>query len=171
LRQDESAFGRDLCHPACMADIMSREQRSRLMSRIRGKDTKPERIVRSMLHRAGFRFTVNGPLNRTLPGKPDIVLPKYKTVVFVHGCFWHRHQGCRKSKAPSSNKVFWKNKLSGNAARDRLSQKILAKLGWRVIVIWECELDKNKTTFKKATILRGLIKTIEKSKSPQKCNI
>ena len=125
-----------------MVDIVSEQQRSYNMSRIRSKNTKPEIIVRSMLHRLGYRFTVNGPKNKKLPGKPDIVLPKYKTVIFVHGCFWHRHKGCKYATLPKARAEWWKTKLEGNAERDVRQQKELWKLGWEVIVIWECELKK-----------------------------
>lgn len=123
-----------------VADIVSEEQRSYNMSRIRSKDTKPELIVRSMLHRLGYRFTVNGPKNKKLPGKPDIVLPKYKTVIFVHGCFWHAHQNCKDFRLPKTRTEWWKAKLEGNAARDRRKQKELRDLGWNALVVWACEL-------------------------------
>jgi DNA mismatch endonuclease (patch repair protein) len=115
------------------------------MSRIRGKNTKPELIVRSMLHRAGYRFTVNGPQNKSLPGKPDIVLPKYRTVIFVHGCFWHQHPGCPAARIPKSSAsgIDWKSKLEGNAARDRRNVRKLRKQGWRVLTVWECRVHKN----------------------------
>ena len=121
-------------------DIVSEEQRSYNMSRIRGRNTKPELAVRSMLHSMGYRFTVNGPLNRKLPGKPDIVLPKYKTVIFVHGCFWHGHQGCKDFRIPKTRTEWWQAKIEGNVARDKRQQEELRKLGWKVVVIWECEL-------------------------------
>jgi len=123
-----------------MTDIVSEAQRSYNMSRIRSKNTKPELIVRSILHRLGYRFTVNGPKNQQLPGKPDIVLPKYKTVVFVHGCFWHAHQNCKDYHLPKSRREWWKSKLEGNAARDAKQQAELKKLGWKVMVVWACEL-------------------------------
>lgn len=123
-----------------MADTVSEAQRSYNMSRIRSKDTKPELLVRSMLHRLGYRFTVNGPKNKQLPGKPDIVLPKYKTAIFVHGCFWHAHKGCKDYRLPKTRTEWWKAKLEGNAARDARRQEELRKLGWKVLVIWECEL-------------------------------
>lgn len=126
-----------------MADIVSEAQRSYNMSRIRSKDTKPEITVRSMLHRLGYRFTVNGPKNRQLPGKPDIVLPKYKTAIFVHGCFWHGHKGCKDFRLPKTRTEWWQAKISGNIARDRKAQNALKKLGWRVVVVWECELEKS----------------------------
>lgn len=123
-----------------MADIVSEEQRSYNMSRIRSKNTKPELQVRSMLHRLGYRFTVNGPKNRQLPGKPDIVLPKYKTVIFVHGCFWHGHEGCKHFRLPKTRTDWWRAKIEGNIARDKKAQKGLNALGWKVVVVWGCEL-------------------------------
>ncbi len=125
-----------------MADIVSEEQRSYNMSRIRSKNTKPELAVRSMLHQLGYRFTVNGPKNKTLPGKPDIVLPKYKTVIFVHGCFWHGHEGCKDFRLPKTRTEWWKSKIEGNVARDKKAQKALRALGWKVLVVWECDLGK-----------------------------
>jgi DNA mismatch endonuclease (patch repair protein) len=121
-------------------DIVSEVQRSYNMSRIRSKDTKPELMVRSMLHRMGYRFTVNGPKNRQLPGKPDIVLPRYKTVIFVHGCFWHAHEKCKHFRLPKTRTEWWKAKLEGNAKRDTRNEKELKALGWQVVVVWTCEL-------------------------------
>lgn len=106
------------------------------MSRIRGRDTSPERTLRSALHRLGFRFR----LNSRLPGRPDIVLPRYKTVVFVHGCFWHRHTACPLTYTPKSNVDFWRRKFDANVARDRLVRGQLRRSGWRVVTVWECEL-------------------------------
>lgn len=123
-----------------MADTVSEAQRSYNMSRIRSKNTKPELLVRSMLHRLGYRFTVNGPKNKQLPGKPDIVLPKYRTVIFVHGCFWHTHEGCKNYRLPKTRTEWWQAKLEGNAARDARRQAELRKMGWKVLVVWECEL-------------------------------
>jgi DNA mismatch endonuclease, patch repair protein len=119
-------------------DRLTKERRSWNMSRIRGKNTSPELIVRRLLHRMGYRFRLHV---KNLPGKPDIVLPKYKTVIFVHGCFWHRHKGCRNCTTPTNRREFWLEKLNGNAARDKLHQRALRKLGWRAIVIWECVVD------------------------------
>ena len=115
------------------------------MSRIRGKNTKPELAVRSILHRSGYRFTANGPLNRRLPGKPDIVLPRFRTVVFVHGCFWHQHPGCSAARIPkgSSTGVDWESKLLQNVARDRKNEEELVKLGWKVATVWECQCRKD----------------------------
>ena len=111
------------------------------MSRIKSKDTTPERIVRSFLHRNGFRFRLNV---KDLPGKPDIVLPKYKTVIEVRGCYWHRHEGCKDAATPSSNTDFWQKKFSENIARDQRSEQALKALGWNVIVVWECEVENKK---------------------------
>lgn len=119
-------------------DSLSREHRSWNMSRIRGKDTRPELRVRSALHRLGYRFRLN---RRDLPGKPDIVLPRYQTVIFVHGCFWHRHPGCRFAYTPKSRVEFWQAKFERNVARHREVEEELTTLGWRVLVIWECETD------------------------------
>ena len=123
-----------------MTDVHSKETRSYNMSRIRGKDTQPEVLVRKYLFSKGLRFRKN---DRRYPGTPDIVLPKYNTVVFVHGCFWHFHPGCRYAVLPSSNIEFWKNKLYGNRDRDQRNQNALSEMGWNVIVIWECQLKKD----------------------------
>lgn len=122
-------------------DTLSKERRSWNMSRIKSRDTAPEKIVRSLLHRLGFRFRLH---RSDLPGKPDITLPKYRTVIFVHGCFWHRHSGCRYAYSPKSNAKFWAEKLSGNAERDQTNTKKLRKLGWCVRVVWECETRDEK---------------------------
>jgi len=119
-----------------MTDIVDRATRSRMMSGIRGRDTKPEIIVRKYLHAAGFRFRL-APKN--LPGKPDIVLSKYRTAVFVHGCFWHRHSRCRYATVPATNKSFWAEKFATNVERDHRVQQQLRRDGWRVLVIWECQ--------------------------------
>ena len=120
-----------------MVDSVSPAQRSRNMSRIRSRDMAPEKIARSVLHRAGFRFSLH---RKDLPGKPDIVLRKHNAVIFVHGCFWHRHAGCKRCTTPKSNQQYWLPKLDGNAKRDRLHVAALKKLGWRVKVVWECEV-------------------------------
>ena len=117
-------------------DIFTKELRSWNMGRIRSKDTRPEMIVRSFLHKKGFRFRLHV---KSLPGHPDIVLPKYKTVIEVRGCMWHRHEGCKKASVPSSNMDFWHNKFIANQERDKKVTCELEKLGWRVIVVWECE--------------------------------
>jgi DNA mismatch endonuclease (patch repair protein) len=118
-------------------DVLSTNQRSRNMAAIKGRNTKPEILVRQILHAHGFRFRLH---RRDLPGRPDIVLPKYKTVVFVNGCFWHQHVGCKFATKPSSRAEFWEAKLTRNVARDFENTAKLAELGWRVIVVWECEL-------------------------------
>jgi len=118
-------------------DLLTKEKRSWNMSRIKGKDTKPEIIVRSILHKNGFRFRLN---RKDLPGKPDIVLPKYQTVILVHGCFWHRHPRCKFAYNPKSRVKFWQNKFSENVERDKNVRKKLRRMGWKVIVVWECEL-------------------------------
>lgn len=108
------------------------------MSRIRGKNTKPEILVRSVLHRMGFRFRLHVS---TLPGSPDIVLPRLQSVVFVHGCFWHRHAGCAFAYEPKSRRAFWKQKFQGNVRRDRQAIRALTESGWRVFVVWECQIE------------------------------
>lgn len=122
-----------------MADKHSKEARSYNMSRIRNKDTKPEEIVRKYLFSMGFRYRKN---DSRLPGKPDIVLSKYRTVIFINGCFWHGHNDCKYFVWPQNNADFWKTKINGNILRDQANQKLLTQKGWRVLVIWECELKK-----------------------------
>jgi DNA mismatch endonuclease (patch repair protein) len=119
-----------------MADIVSQDVRSRIMSSIRGKDTAPELVVRKLLHRDGFRYRLHVS---SLPGKPDLVFSAYKAVVFIHGCFWHAHD-CEAFRLPRTNRRFWKQKLLGNRQRDRLAIELLEVQGWRVLVIWECAL-------------------------------
>lgn len=121
-----------------MADTLSPEHRSWNMSRIKGVNTVPERLLRALLHRAGFRFRLHV---RDLPGRPDIVLPRYQTAIFVHGCFWHRHQGCRKTTTPSTRREFWQQKFDGNVRRDARHLSQLEEAGWTVTVVWECELE------------------------------
>lgn len=118
-------------------DTVTPEQRSDNMSRIRSKNTKPEIVVRHHLHALGFRYRLHSP---KLPGHPDIVLPRWHTVIFIHGCFWHRHEGCRKASTPKSNVEFWTAKFERNVARDRKEHAALEAAGWHVIVLWECEI-------------------------------
>lgn len=125
-----------------MTDILTKAQRSALMSRIRSAHTAPERQVRSLLHSLGLRFRLH---TGELPGRPDIVLLRHRTAVFVHGCFWHRHQGCVGATTPKSNRAFWQLKFRRNRARDRRNLAQLKKLGWRTIVVWECELRRPDT--------------------------
>lgn len=120
-----------------MADTLSTKQRSEAMSNVRSADTKPEWILRCGLHRLGFRYRLN---NRHLPGRPDLAFPKYRAVVFVHGCYWHRHSGCKDASMPKSNVAFWTRKFAENIERDRRREGELTALGWRVMVVWECEL-------------------------------
>lgn len=131
-------------------DSISKEHRSWNMSRIKSKDTKPELIVRSLLHKMGYRFRLYGKVSKklypsgVLPGKPDIVLAKYKTVIFVHGCFWHMHKGCKRASIQKTRTEWWLNKLNRNIERDNKNKKELEELGWKVIVIWECEVITRK---------------------------
>lgn len=120
-----------------MVDDRSSVERSRGMSAVRTKNTKPELIVRNVLHRMGYRFRLHA---NDLPGKPDIVLRRFKTCIFVHGCFWHQHQGCKRASLPHSNTEFWHTKFQKNIARDKLVQDQLLEKGWNVCVIWECEV-------------------------------
>jgi len=119
-----------------MADVLTREQRRLNMSRIRGKDTKPEMLIRRGLHARGLRYRLH---DRSLPGRPDLVFPKYSTVVFIHGCFWHAH-GCSLSKFPQTRQDFWTAKLLANAQRDRQATETLTSAGWRVLIVWECAI-------------------------------
>ena len=122
-------------------DVHDQKTRSYNMSRVKGKDTKPEEIVRKYLFSQGFRYRKN---DKRLPGKPDIVLPKYKTVIFVNGCFWHKHEGCKYFVLPKSNSEFWKEKIESNIVRDKKQYEELKNAGWHVIIVWECELKKKQ---------------------------
>jgi DNA mismatch endonuclease, patch repair protein len=136
-----------------MADNLSPSARSRIMSLIRGKDTKPEKVVRSIAHRLGYRFRLH---RRDLPGTPDMVFPKLRKVIFVHGCFWHMHSCSRGRSTPVSNAAFWSRKRSVNTARDRLAVAKLRRSGWRVLTLWECQVkDRQKLTRRLATFLAG----------------
>ena len=142
-----------------MTDRLSPSQRGWLMSRIRSANTQPELIVRSLLHRLGFRFSLR---RRDLPGKPDIVLRRWRCVVFVHGCFWHRHAGCAVARAPKSRTDFWDAKLARNAARDASVQAALESRGWRVVTVWECELkDRLGLAERLQTEIRGVASVAE----------
>jgi len=137
-----------------VADRFDPKKRSEIMSNVRNKGTWPEKKVRSILHRMGYRFSLR---RKDLPGRPDIVLPKYDTVVFVHGCFWHGHEGCRRAARPETNSRFWKDKIEGNIKRDRENNTKLEELGWYVITIWQCELkDEGAVREKLSQLLRGV---------------
>ena len=141
-----------------MADTVSKAKRSEIMSHIKGKETEPEIIVRKYLFSRGLRYRKNV---KKLPGTPDIVLKKYKTVIFVNGCFWHMHEGCKYFVWPQDNAEFWRKKLFANKERDEREQIELARLGWNVIVVWECELKKDK---REAT-LQKLVATLRENRN------
>lgn len=124
-----------------MTDILSPAERSERMSRIRGKNTRPEIKIRKILHRLGLRYRLHAV---NLPGTPDLVFPRFKTIVFVHGCFWHNHSPCKSFKTPKSNTAYWADKFKKNVARDSQAKQALETLGWRVLVVWECELSSAK---------------------------
>lgn len=119
-------------------DVFNAKKRSEVMAKVRSKDTKPEKIVRSFLHSRGFRYRLH---DRRLPGKPDLVFPSRRTVVFVHGCFWHGHESCRRATMPSTRVEFWRRKILGNRDRDARQRQSLEASGWRVLVVWECEIN------------------------------
>lgn len=136
-----------------MTDHITKDRRSWNMSRIRSRHTKPELIIRSLLHRAGYRFRIN---YNKFAGKPDIVLPKYKTVLFVHGCFWHRHENCSRATTPNTNREYWLKKFQKNVKRDVRNQTKIKALGWKIIVVWECEVMKDPVS-----ILNVIIRKLE----------
>ncbi len=131
-----------------MPDIFSKDKRSLIMAAVTNKSTKPEVLFRKALFNKGYRYKIN---DKYLPGSPDIVLPKYNTVIFIHGCFWHGHSKCKKAIKPKSNIEFWQSKIKKNKERDRLVESKLKNIGWKIIIVWECEL-RNKENFSK-TIL------------------
>lgn len=137
-----------------MADVHSDKTRSYNMSQIKGKDTKPENFVRKYLFSKGFRYLIN---DKRYPGHPDIVLPKYKIAIFVNGCFWHIHKGCKYFVWPENNKDFWRTKLLSNVVRDQKNYNKLTTLGWKVIIIWECELQKGKIKPRLAKLVDEII--------------
>ena len=138
-----------------MADVFSKAKRSEVMSRIKGSNTSPELAVRSILHRLGYRFLLH---SRNLVGRPDIVLPRYRTVVFVHGCFWHRHRNCRFAYTPKTRKTFWHEKFAANVYRDKNVARQLVKVGWQVVTVWECKVANP------VVLARVLTKAIQKQK-------
>jgi len=136
-----------------MTDVFTPEKRSEVMSRIRGRDTKPELLVRSLIHRMGYRFRLHV---KTLPGRPDIVLPRHRKIVLVHGCFWHGHPGCKRARRPQTNREFWRNKIKANIERDGKVLRQLRDLGWDVLVVWECETrDEEELELKLRTFLEA----------------
>lgn len=142
-----------------MTDVMTPEQRHHCMSQIKGQDTKPELAVRSCLHRLGYRFRLHDP---RLPGRPDIVMRKHRTVVLVHGCYWHRHPGCKFAYSPKTRSDFWQAKFADNIERDRQVQRELEALGWNILVVWECQT-------RDATDLRRLLeRTLPRTASAER---
>lgn len=140
-----------------MADVLSKEQRAKCMSMVKSKNTKPEIQVRCFLFAHGFRFRLH---RKDLPGKPDIVLPKYKIAIFVNGCFWHGHN-CRYAKLPATNTVFWQEKIKGNVVRDTKNISELQRMGWRIYIIWQCELKPKLIE----TTLENLLRDIDNAKN------
>ncbi len=138
-----------------MADSHTRKQRSYNMSRIHGKDTKPEEIVRHYLFSRGLRYRKN---DRRYPGSPDIVLPRYNAIIFVNGCFWHRHKNCKYATIPKTNTEFWKTKFENNISRDKKNYSNLKKSGWNVLIVWECELKKESRNDTLERIYKSIIK-------------
>jgi DNA mismatch endonuclease, patch repair protein len=137
-----------------MTDFLTKRARSRRMARIRGQDTGPEKVLRKELHKLGLRFRKNVA---GMEGTPDILLPRHRTAIFVHGCFWHRHEGCRIASTPRSNVRFWREKFERNIARDKRKSRRLRSLGWRVFTVWECRLTTtDKAARTAATIARRL---------------
>lgn len=124
-----------------MADVFSKEKRSQIMACVRSQDTKPEIIVRKALFGLGFRFRLH---RKDLPGTPDIILPKYKAVIFVHGCFWHGHEGCKRADLPTTRQEYWRDKITRNKSRDKTSQSNLEAAGWKALIVYECELTVKK---------------------------
>jgi DNA mismatch endonuclease (patch repair protein) len=135
-------------------DIVSPAERSRMMAGIKGRNTKPEVFLRKLLHRAGFRFRLH---RKDLPGRPDIVLPKYKTAIFVNGCFWHGHRDCKHFRLPKSRTDFWKSKIESNIVRDERNEALVREYGWNSITIWECELPPKNTNFENNIIIKKII--------------
>lgn len=145
-----------------MSDIYSKEKRSQIMSHISDRDSSMEISVRKALFAAGLRYRKNV---KSLPGKPDIVLPKYKTVIFTHGCFWHGHERCRASKLPESRRGFWENKIEDNILRDKRNAIRLEEMGWKVIVLWQCEVNsKTKRHKQLAKLINELKSTLQRRK-------
>src|SRR5882724_1435559 len=132
-------------------DHVTKARRSTIMSAIRGKHTAPEMVIRSAAHRMGLRFRLHGKL----PGRPDLVFPKWKTVIFVNGCFWHQHRGCKRAALPKSRIEFWRTKMGRNMQRDQANYSRLAEMGWRVVILWECELGRPAKIGRAVALLRS----------------
>ncbi|PUB10053.1 very short patch repair endonuclease [Yoonia sediminilitoris] len=139
-----------------MTDIVDKQTRSRMMAGIKGKDTKPELVLRRALHARGFRYRLH---SKTVPGRPDLVFPKHHAIVFVHGCFWHRHEGCRYTTTPSTRPEFWQAKFDANVARDRSVHDQLLDAGWRVATVWECALRRPEETTLAANLLAAWLRS------------
>lgn len=139
-----------------MADIFSKAKRSEIMSKISGKETKPEVLVRKFLFAEGFRYRKN---DKRFPGKPDIVLPKYRTVIFVNGCFWHGHKNCKKAALPNTRREFWEQKISSNISRDKRNLKLLRQDGWHIMTVWQCRLRNQQETERTVQKLAVLLKS------------
>jgi len=139
-----------------VADIVDKQTRSRMMAGIKGKDTKPELVLRRALHARGFRYRLH---SKTVPGRPDLVFPKHHAIVFVHGCFWHRHEGCRYTTTPSTRPEFWQAKFDANVARDRSVHDQLLDAGWRVATVWECALRRPEETALAANLLAAWLRS------------
>ena len=133
-------------------DKITPQQRSRNMAHVKGKDTKPEKLVRSLLHGMGYRFRLH---IKTLPGKPDIVLPRYRAAIFVHGCFWHGHEGCRRATIPATRTEFWESKISGNKERDLRNIAALEDLGYRCLTVWQCEMKDSENLKQRLSAFLG----------------
>lgn len=144
-------------------DIISKEQRSKIMSKIRSKDTVPEKQIRKALHHAGFRYRI---YDKKYPGTPDIVLPKYYSVIFINGCFWHGHADCKIFRFPKSNQMFWIKKISRNCERDKINIKQYQDKCWRVCVVWECAIRGERKKEKIDNVLRKIILWLEETKEP-----
>lgn len=149
-------------------DVLSREKRSQIMASVKSSDTKPEMLVRRYLHAHGFRYGLH---NRKLPGSPDIVLRKYKTIIFINGCFWHGHEGCKYYRLPKSNIEFWQTKIERNRQRDIETIEALKAKGWRVITIWECELrniaQRGETLIQLVKDIKGDLKSVNYTQEEQ----
>ena len=143
-----------------ITDILTKEERSALMAKVKGKNTKPEIYVRKYLFSKGFRYRVNDP---RYPGRPDIILPKYRTAIFVHGCFWHGHESCKYARLPLTNREFWENKIRTNIERDKRNIELLKQEGWKVVVVWQCELRNRRLREER---MKRLVEEIEADEEP-----